>query len=105
MAGVFGGNWGCGEAELWVVQAVREQVVTLCGKGGEAAKTHAFARSRGGRNWVMFEQKVPNALRPSVWFHLSGGYELQQRSKNTYEQFWRSQNDESVRALIERVRL
>ncbi|KAK8831235.1 hypothetical protein WA577_003405, partial [Blastocystis sp. JDR] len=51
---------------------------------------------------ALVHEGVPNALRPSVWFHLSGGYELQQRSKNSYEQFWRSQNDPAVCALIER---
>lgn len=103
LAGVFGGHWRRGESELRVVSTVGEQVVASGGKGGEAATSSAGARPRGGRNWVLLEQKVPNALRPSVWFHLSGGYELQQRSKNSYEQFWRSQNDPAVCALIERV--
>ena len=42
-------------------------------------------------------------MRPGVWFHLSGGYELQQRSKESYQRLWQLQQDASVHEAIERV--
>lgn len=54
---------------------------------------------------LLVHEGVPNAYRSDVWFHLSGGKELQDRSPNTFSQLYQSQLDERVKELIETVDL
>lgn len=50
---------------------------------------------------LLVHEGVPNAYRSDVWFHLSGGKELKDRSPNTFSQLYQSQLDERVKELIE----